>query len=392
MSFITGLLLIDAPASALNNSNQRILNSREENTTSVKYIHTRLGDFPYVSAQAVRAWLRNGLENVESWTSSPVYRDAKIAYTAGDPIAYDDDDLFGYMRAPGEDLQTRQADPAYQALTPLDIEKNKKTGKEQEQAITRIAPFRVSTFVSLAPVNITADYGTMVRQETGTMAYPAGPDPVPYEHQFYRATLQGLISLDLRRVGRFTFQDKTGYKNLDETRKKLAQERGLEHLEEESAYLMPSPDRIRRIKSLLHALARLEGGAKLAVHYTDVSPDVALLAVTKGGNNIFGHVVKANVRGLPELNTDALHEAIRVHGDDLLSPVYVGWVKGYLDDQRARLEEWMQPISIQPEFTDEKRKEAEAHNGVVKHIKLLHPREAFKALADELDQHADWLA
>src|SRR3989304_2598101 len=165
MSFITGLLLIDAPASALNNSDQKIPNAREDNNVAVKYIHTRAGDFPYVSAQAVRAWLRNGLESLSDWKSSPVYRDAKISYTAGDPIEYWDDDLFGYMRAPGEDMATRKDDPAYNKLTPLDIEKNKK-GQLGEQAVTRTAPFRVGTFVSIAPVFITTDFGTMVRQET----------------------------------------------------------------------------------------------------------------------------------------------------------------------------------------------------------------------------------
>jgi len=311
-----------------------------------------------------------------------VYRDAKVSYTAGDPINYDDDDLFGYMRAPGEGRETRLADPAYLALTPLDIEKNKQ-GKDQEQAVTRIAPFRVSTLVSVAPVNITVDYGTMARQEAGTLAYPSGPDPVPYEHQFYRTTLQGLISLDLRRVGRFTYQDKTGRRNLDEVRKKLAEERGLTHLQGEAAYLLPEKDRVRRVQALLQAFARLEGGAKFAVHYTDVSPDIVLLAATKGGNNIFGHVIKANVRGLPELNIEALYEALRVNSHDLLSTVYIGWVRGYLDEERAKLESALAEGGKLTEWPEETRQI---------NIELKHPREAFDALDHDISAHVDWLA
>jgi len=388
MSFITGMLIIDVPAGALNNSNDSIPNARTENTSSVKYIHTRLGDYPYVSAQAVRAWLRNALEQEGQWNSSPVYRDEKISYTAGNPIDYCDDDLFGYMRAPNpEGQQTRLDDPLYQKLTPLDQAKNKK-GQLQEQAVTRIAPFRVSTFVSISPVFITADYGTMVRQETGSASYPNGPDPVPFEHQFYRATLQGLLSLDLRRVGRFTYRDKSGYRNLDETRIKIATEQDLEHLENEAAYLLPMESRRQRVKSLLSSIASLQGGAKQALHYTDVNPDLVMLAVTKGGNNIFGHVINANARGLPELNIEALDEALSVNADDILSPVYVGWIKGYLDEQRARFVEWLKPQKPEAMVDENVKKEAKRHNQLVERIHLMHPREAFNELILELDAHA----
>ena len=147
MAFVTGLMLIDAPASALNNSDQSILGARTENSTDVKYIHTKQGDYPYVSAQAFRAWLRNSIHQLEQWETSPIYRDDKVAYTAGDPISYWDDDIFGYMRAPGDATRrVRENDPAYQKLTPLDKDKDGK-----EQTITRIAPFRVSTLVSVTP-------------------------------------------------------------------------------------------------------------------------------------------------------------------------------------------------------------------------------------------------
>ena len=388
MSFVTGMLIVDVPAGALNNSNDPIPNARTENTSSVKYIHTRVGDYPYVSAQAVRAWLRNALEREEQWKSSPVYRDAKITYTASNPIDYCDDDLFGYMRAPSPDnLKTRREDPLYKELTPLDIKKEE--GKEKESAVTRIAPFRFGTFVSIAPVYITADYGTMVRQETGTAAYPKGPDPNPFEHQFYRATLQGLMSLDLRRVGRFTYRDKSGYRNLDETRKKIAADNGLDYLENEAAYLLPIESRQQRVKSLLSAIANMQGGAKQALHYTDVNPDLVMLAVTKGGNNIFGHVVNANARGLPELNTEALDEAISVNADDLHSHVYVGWVKGYLDEQRARFEEWLKPQEPDANASEKVKKEASHHKELVGRIHLMHPREAFNELIRELDAHAE---
>jgi CRISPR-associated protein Cst2 len=52
MAFMTGMMLIEAPASALNNAGQEE-GARTDNTIAVKRIRTRAGDYPYVSAQAV---------------------------------------------------------------------------------------------------------------------------------------------------------------------------------------------------------------------------------------------------------------------------------------------------------------------------------------------------
>ncbi len=79
MAFVTGLLLIDAPASALNNMGQ--IPGAVENAVGVKVINTREGAYPYVSAQAFRYWLRTTLENGPwGWRAAPVYREEKVAY------------------------------------------------------------------------------------------------------------------------------------------------------------------------------------------------------------------------------------------------------------------------------------------------------------------------
>jgi hypothetical protein len=86
MGFLTGMMLIDAPASALNNSDAEP-SERADNKIPVKRIRTRAGDYPYVSAQAVRYWLRTYLERSGTgWKAAPVAREAKIAYTDADPI------------------------------------------------------------------------------------------------------------------------------------------------------------------------------------------------------------------------------------------------------------------------------------------------------------------
>lgn len=350
MSFITGLLLVDAPASALNNLGN-IPGERNDNTVGVKIIQTKEGAYPYVSAQAFRYWLRATLASNSAWKSAPIYREEKVAYADSNPIEWWDDDLLGYMRAPSKKktaVDKRAADETRTDETPT------------TDTVTRVSPFRVSTLVSIAPVIITSDFGVMARHEG---------DPVPHEHQFYRTTLQGLFSLDLHAAGTFSYKNKSGYRNLDEVRVKIAKDQGLEHLEKEKSYRLSLAERLDRVNALLDGLSRLEGGAKLTLHYTDVNPPLVILAVTKGGNHIFGRVIGAN-RGLPVLKTEALTETLGIFSDQVLSPVYVGWAQGYLDDERAKFEAW--------------RKDYPS-------IVVDHPRTVYRMLIEEVEKHPQWL-
>jgi CRISPR-associated protein Cst2 len=351
MAFVTGLLLIDAPASALNNLGN-IPGERVDNTSGVKMIRTREGQcYPYVSAQAFRYWLRTTAEKrVEGWKAAPMYREDKIAYTDSNPLRWWDDDLLGYMRAPKK-LTKEQVAIA--------------TATEIVDTITRISPFRVGTFVSISPVTITTDFGTMSRHEG---------NPVPFEHQLYRTTLQGLYSLDLHACGTFSYRNKAGYRNLDDTRMKLAQEQRLEHLENEKAYRLPLGERLQRVQGLFEGLALLEGGAKQAIHYTDVAPALSLFAVTRGGNHIFGHVIGAS-KGLPEIKLEAFKEAITTMDDDILSPLYVGWVRGYLDEQREQFEQFLR-------------------ENTTRQVKIDHPRTVYRSFIEDIarPENASWLA
>ena len=162
--------------------------------------------------------------------------------------------------------------------------------------------------------------------------------PVPFEHQFYRSTLKGLFSLDLSASGTFSYRSKSGFRNLDDVRMQKAQTiPGIEHLESEKCYRLPLDQRLARIRSLFTGMAQLEGGAKLSIHYTDVAPALVMFTVTSGGNHILNHVIGANKQGRPELKLAALQEALSVNADQLLSPVYLGWTQGYLDEERAKL-------------------------------------------------------
>ncbi len=353
MAHLNGLLLIDAPASALNNAGS-VPGERTDNKVAVKYIRSKGGAYPYVSAQSFRYWLRNTLEQSEvNWETSPIYRESKIAYTDANPIRYWDDDLFGYMRAPSKKVdavEAREGDESQKTLTKV------------EGTITRVSPFKVSTLVSLGPVNLTEDFGVMSRHDG---------NPVPHEHQFYRTTLKGLFGVDLRATGTFWHREKTGYRNLDANRKQQAEERNLDSFDNERAYRLPKEERIERIRTLFQGMAMLDGGAKQTLHYTNVAPSFTICAVTKGGNNPFGHVVNADSRGEPQVNVDALEEVLDVFSDQLLSPVYIGWTKGFMDGRRQ---------DVEGRLGD-------------KNSVLAHPRRIFERIADDFSEsdNASWL-
>ncbi|MCL5290437.1 MAG: DevR family CRISPR-associated autoregulator [Firmicutes bacterium] len=246
MSYLSGLFLVDCPASALNNAG-RIDGARTDNTIAVKQIKTKEGDYPYVSAQAVRFWWREALKEIPGWTPSPIFREGKIAYTDANPLLYAEDDCFGYMRA-----QSTKAD-AKKSREDNNLLANA-TPVQDKVVLTRQSPLKVSTLVSVGPLReITNDFGVMSRHEG---------DPVPFEHQFYRATLQGLLSLDLGAVGRFYHMERTGYRHIDEPRIKQAKEMGLHEYDNGKAYQLSLDQRHKRIKQLMQGFSRISGGGE----------------------------------------------------------------------------------------------------------------------------------
>jgi CRISPR-associated protein Cst2 len=218
----------------------------------------------------------------------------------------------------------------------------------------------MGTLVSIAPVSLVDDFGTMARHDG---------NPVPHEHQFYKATLQGMFSLNLTTAGSSFHGGRVGYRNLDDHRVKKAEKAKLRPIaiHGQPAFRLPHADRASRAATLVRAIGELEGGAKLTLHYTDVTPGVLIAAVTKAGNHPFSRVFRANSQREPEVVIDAVKEVLRVYKDQLLSKVFVGWAKGYLDDERAKVEA----------LTDADRSEVALHWG--------HPREVMAALAREME-------
>mgnify|MGYP002620446152 FL=1 len=153
---VVGLMLIDAPHSALNNAGSDA-GDRTDNIVRVKTIRKGMTRYPYVSGQALRYWWRETLEDKFDWEMSPISREKKIAFTSANPIEYPDDDVFGYMRA---------------------------MSKKEGGTVTRISPLKNSPLIAVIGQNPTEDFGVMSRHEG---------DPVPYEHEFYSNILKVVL-------------------------------------------------------------------------------------------------------------------------------------------------------------------------------------------------------
>ncbi|AZK59806.1 CRISPR-associated negative autoregulator, Cst2 family [Candidatus Desulforudis audaxviator] len=230
---------------------------------------------------------------------------------------------------------------------------------EKDREITRVSPFRVGTFVAIAPSPIVSDFGTMTRQDG---------DPVPHEHEFYRAHLRGLFSLDLTCAGTFFDSERVGYKNLDTYRREEAQNEGCREVKvrKQMALRLPIEKRCQRVSTLVRALAELSGGAKQALHYTDLVPAIVFLAVVKNGNNPFYRALRASKTHQTEFDREAFAEILRVYKEDFLSDIHIGWAKGFLDEERQALQDAI--VAAASSLT----------------IHLQHPREAIQAMADKL--------
>jgi CRISPR-associated protein Cst2 len=84
-------------------------------------------------------------------------------------------------------------------------------------------------------------------------------------------------------------------------------------------YWLPKEERIRRVKEVLLALARLRGGAHLARNLSDVTPVVILVGFLDGGNAPFQRIFESddnNERVL--LNLTRLRSVLEDYQDRLL--------------------------------------------------------------------------
>lgn len=318
MRFAVGLVLVNAPHSALNMLG--IDETLPERTvTRVKKLRKGGYFYPYVSPQAWRYWWRKTLSEHFQWNLSPLFREEKQVFTSANPVEYPDDDIFGYMRA-------------------------FKKGKANI-TVTRISPLKNTPLVSLLPdrSSITQDEGYASRHEG---------DPVPYSQEFYSTVLKGAFSLDLDAVGKYTIIDKAGFKNLlrlDEIPNNLGEVRNeyetmiskakeIKAKINEKELIMPKEIRKKRAGETIKALRYIFGGAKQTQYLTDITPKFVILAMLEGGINPFISEIVYEEKGEIKFDSEAFISRIDEFYE-LFDPkkIFIGKDKGFMREWEEEL-------------------------------------------------------
>jgi CRISPR-associated protein Cst2 len=320
--FVHSSVLIDVDGASLNNWGKDNTNTQgTDNATAVKKVFKNGRMYALVAGQAWRYWWRESL-GLNGWSLSPITRDSKVAFTDANPVKYADDDIFGYMRAAkGEEVDEK-------GEVVLETKgKNKGKPKMANVTVTRVSPLQNSILTSVTPIRNINEFATMARQDG---------DAVPYEKQSYSATLKGMFSLNLDQIGTFTKINRSGYKNVTDSKYQEILENGGSEVPD-----LINPNilrarlsneiRLQRAKDTLIALKTIAGGAKRTTNYVSVKPDFIVLAVLKGGNNIFDNIA-ADEDGRATLSIQALEEAIRDNKEYFRSDVYIGKATGFMDD------------------------------------------------------------
>lgn len=300
---LTGTVLLEANGAALNNAGQAE-GMRVDNALVVKQIRIGRLRYPYVSGQAWRRWWREVLYQDFGWGPSPVtvVRQPQQAFTAGDPVTYEEEDLFGYMVARKR------------------IRRGRRAAEEEEGAVSegatgtfrRIAPLKNSLLISVLPNVIERDFGHFTRN------LPPEADPLLYEAEHYTTYLQGTFTISLSDVGRFEAGEM--YDLSDDILRAHRSE-----LEQDSShnrvYRLPRVTRIERVKQVVQALARLRGGAHLARNLSDVAPVVVLVGFLDGGNAPFQRLFEPDENNeRVQLNLTRLRSVLNDYKDRLLTP------------------------------------------------------------------------
>lgn len=319
-----GFLLIDVSAGALNNAGS-VQVAGTDNRVITKKIVKHGQTYVYVSGQAWRYWWRDTLQKYFGWQMSPISREDKVAFTEANPVKFDDDDIFGYMRA----VKEEKKDESGQVVM-----KNNKPVMENA-TVTRISPMKNSALISVGAVKVAANFSSMSRHDG---------DPVPYGKDEYGATMKGMFSLDLEQVGTFASYNKTGFKNLNAETRKLAlstknssepEDKFLKDKDGNPAKLVRlSPEtRKKRASQTIEALKFISGGAMQTNNMEDVTPKFIVLAITTTGNHPFTHIITGDPIRNEEiiLNINALKEVLKEYKDQFVGKVFVGRRAGFFD-------------------------------------------------------------
>jgi CRISPR-associated protein Cst2 len=230
----------------------------------------------------------------------------KVA-TQLNPVIFPEDDIFGYMKAGGN-------------------EKDDEGKKIKAESIQRTTAFKSSVLKGIPNMYaFTTDDGTV---------FPKNGSPLRYSTQFYSTHLEGFFNLEYYRLG--VYDNIGSHRELSselvEKHKNLLNESELGG--KFKRYELKSAEQVRKTNAagLLKGLAFLRGGAKQAAFGSDVSPKVLILAGLESANPIFNNLF-VGTGEKPALNIELLQQLANDYKNKLATPIYVGIRKGYLQNE-----------------------------------------------------------
>lgn len=334
LTHIAGMFVIQADGAFLNGAG---LGQGEDRTTTVpKRLFDGKSLIPYVSSQAWRRWLRNTLIGETGWEPSEIRaikfnakgNTSKVAGQVN-PIDFAEDDLFGYMRTSAEEAEQSAEDDEAENPEDATSQEAPATRSARVKSVMRPSPFASSLLVGIRRANSrTKDDGTV---------FPTNGTPLRYSTEFYVANMQAVFCLDYSRLGvfrnvgdRIELAEEYIKPNLDKKAIQVVEELG----DKGRIYAVTDPtQRKTRTTALLNALAVLRGGAKQAQFGNPVAPQLIIAAGLMGGNPIFHHLCSDDPERGIELKIDVLKEIANDYADRIVTPIYIGVRKGYLQNE-----------------------------------------------------------
>lgn len=244
-----------------------------DNINPIKKITLSNGEeLPYVSSQALRRALRDGLQSL-GFALSPVQEaSAKkgAPKTAIRPAEYIDDDLFGYMDA-----------------SPSKEEKGRGT------STTRTSPIRVEALLALTEYKGDLDYATNFMGKGVKTEQGEDIQPNIFETEIHSGVYRGTILIELDRVGAGQ-----GFETGE-----LAKE-----------------EKSKRVLAFLDAFRNLWSSGRQSRFLSDISPKFIAAAFMKAKNPIFLEAVNVDKSG--KINYEQLKSVVSDYDKYLTDHVF----------------------------------------------------------------------
>lgn len=221
-----------------------------DNINPIKKITLSNGEeLPYVSSQALRRALRDGLEAM-GFTLSPIQEaSAKkgAPKTTIKPVEYIDDDLFGYMDA-----------------SPSKEEKGRGT------STTRTSPIRVEALLALTEYKGDLDYATNFMGKGVKTEKGEDIQPNIFETEIHSGIYRGTILIELDRIG-----SGQGFENGD----------------------LSNEEKGKRVIAFLDAFRNLWSSGRQSRFLSDISPKFIAAGYMKAKNPIFLEAISVDKSG-----------------------------------------------------------------------------------------------